>query len=254
MLRTAGILLGYLVLLVFGFPCFRSVWNLGNALGLFLSALILLLSLRWEFFCRTAEKLGSHAAGRVFLGLVCIMAITAAFLAVLTSVSIFGGALRQPPENATGIVLGCQVKGTRPSLSLQRRLDRAGEWLLENPDAVCVLSGGQGPDEDIPEALCMYRYLTARGIDASRLYMEDRSTSTVENLAFSMELIRNAGLPQNLAVITNEYHEYRALHIADSMGISAGAVPVRTAAWLLPTFYLREQCGILYEWVRTLKK
>lgn len=251
MLCIFGILLGCLGLLTFGLPCFYSVRNLGSAVGLVLSALILLLSLRWEAFCRGAEKLGQHRAGRLLLGLICITVITGAFLSVLTSVCIFGAAARQPSENATGVILGCQVKGTRPSLSLQRRLDCAYEWICSHSDASCVLSGGQGPDEEITEALCMYRDLTGRGIDPSRLYMEDRSGSTVENLAFSAELIRDKGLPQELAVITNEYHEYRALHIAQSMGISAGAVPVRTAAWLLPVFYVREQCGILYEWVRT---
>lgn len=253
MLRTAGILLGCLGLLTFGLPCFYSVRNFGSAVGLFLSALILLLSLRWESFCRGTEMLGQHRAGRLLLGLVCAIFIAGAFLAVLTSVCIFGAAVRQPSENATGIVLGCQVKGTRPSLNLQRRLDCAYDWLCSHPEASCVLSGGQGPDEEITEALCMYRDLTSRGIDPSRLYMEDRSTSTVENIAFSMKLIRDEGLPQELAVITNEYHEYRALHIAESMGISAGAVPTRTAAWLLPTFYVREQCGILYEWLRTFR-
>lgn len=252
MMRTAGILLGCLGLLAFGFPCFRGVWNVGNAVGLFLSAFILLLSLRWEVFCLAAARLGSHAAGRFFLGLLGLIAVTGVFLSILTSVCIFGAAVRRPPEQATGVVLGCQVKGTRPSLSLQKRLDRAYEWLNENPGASCVLSGGQGPDEEITEALCMYRYLTTRGVDASRLYMEDRSSSTAENIAFSIEVIRDAGLPEGLAVITDGYHEYRALHLADRMGVTAGAVPTETALWLLPTFHVREQCGILYEWARTV--
>ncbi len=87
------------------------------------------------------------------------------------------------------IVLGAQVKGTSPSRALKRRLDRAVQYAEEHPGAILILSGGQGADEEISEAECMYRYLTAAGVSSERLLLEDGSTSTQENLEFSAELI-----------------------------------------------------------------
>ena len=73
---------------------------------------------------------------------------------------------------------------------LSERLCAAYEYLNRNPKAMCVLSGGQGDGEEISEAECMYRYLTGRGIDGARLLLEDQSTTTAENLQYSMELLQ----------------------------------------------------------------
>ena len=51
------------------------------------------------------------------------------------------------------------------------------------------MSGGQGPDEDRTEASVMHDYLEQHGIDATRIIIEDQSTSTYENLVFSKELL-----------------------------------------------------------------
>ena len=73
----------------------------------------------------------------------------------------------------------------RDRLTLARRLDAALAYLEENPKAYVVVSGGQGAGEDISEAEAMRRYLAARGIEESRILMEDKSMSTLENFLFS---------------------------------------------------------------------
>lgn len=95
----------------------------------------------------------------------------------------------------------------------------------------------------------MYRYLINKGIDASRLYKEENSTTTRENLLYSKQLIEEQGLHPVIAIATSEYHEYRAGQIAGKLGITYAAVPGKTAIWLFPTYYVRELYGILYEWV-----
>lgn len=95
----------------------------------------------------------------------------------------------------------------------------------------------------------MYLYLTNNGIAPERIYQEDRSTTTRENLAFSYEIIKEQGLNDKIAIATNNFHEYRAGKIADSIGLEYGAVPGSTALWLLPTYYARELFAVLYEWV-----
>ena len=132
---------------------------------------------------------------------------------------------------------------------LASRLDAAYEYLTEHPDAICIVSGGQGPDESMPEAECMYLYLTEKGIASERIYQENRSTSTRENLLFSQEIIEAEGLNPEIAIVTNEYHEYRAGMVADALEMEYSAVPARTPLWLFPTYYIRELYGIIYEWV-----
>ena len=156
----------------------------------------------------------------------------------------------KPAQNATAVILGCRVYGDRPSLILTERMDAAVSYLNENTDAVCIASGGQGADEDISEAECIYRYLVENGISPERIYTENQSTSTRENFAYSYEIIKENSLPQEIAIVTNEFHAYRAGIIAGKLGLSYGAVPAKTARWLLPTYYARELFGVLYEWCK----
>lgn len=141
------------------------------------------------------------------------------------------------------VVLGCGVNGTVPSLSLQNRIDAAYAYLSANPDAICVVSGGQGPDEDITEAACMKRELVAMGISPERIWEEDRSTSTMENLEFSLAVIetQTGSRPESIGIISSEYHLYRAGLMAADQGVAAVGIPAKTSwftLWL--NYHLRE--------------
>ena len=83
------------------------------------------------------------------------------------------------------VVLGAGVHGTVPSLSLRNRLDAAGNYLKENPDVICIVSGGQGPGEEMTEAACMQAYLVERGVAPERILLEEKSASTWENFALA---------------------------------------------------------------------
>ena len=109
-------------------------------------------------------------------------------------------------------MLGAGVNGETPSLTLRTRIDAAAAYLEEHPDVPVVLSGGQGPGEAITEAKCMRRALVRRGVDESRLYPEERSTSTQENLRYSRAILEELGvdLTQRVAIVTSDYHLCRA--------------------------------------------
>ena len=141
------------------------------------------------------------------------------------------------------IVLGCGVNGTEPSLSLQNRIDAAYAYLTAHPDAVCVVSGGQGPGEDMTEAACMKRELTQMGIDPDRIWEEDQSTSTIENLTFSLAVIEDqAGTrPDTVGIVSSEYHLYRASLMAKSLGVSSVGIPGKTTWFTLwANYHMRE--------------
>lgn len=153
------------------------------------------------------------------------------------------------PEADYVIVLGAGVRSDEPSRSLLERLRAAKTYLEANPGAVAVLSGGQGDGENLSEAQCMYNWLTAQGISTSRLRMEDRATSTQENLRFSLDLIEaeTGKRPTRVAVVSNEYHLLRATLLGRKEGVEVLGWPAASTS--LPYFcnmFLREIGGVWY--------
>lgn len=126
------------------------------------------------------------------------------------------------------IVFGAAVHGTTPSLSMQERTDAAFAWLTEHPDGIAVVSGGQGGGEDISEAEAMRRLLTERGIAPERVLRESLSTSSYENLLYSLRVIADNGGDPNgrTAICSSEYHLSRLCLMARELGCE----PVRVAA------------------------
>lgn len=119
------------------------------------------------------------------------------------------------------IVLGAGVRGEQLSGTLQRRLDAAIDYAEKNPDAVIIVSGGQGSGETISEALAMERYLLSRGIPAERIRKEDLSTSTRENFQFSQTVLNDLNEtqePRRVAFVTSDFHVFRAAFLARGAG------------------------------------
>ena len=141
------------------------------------------------------------------------------------------------------VVLGAGVNGTEPSLTLLERINAAYDYLSKNPEAIAILSGGQGEHEDITEAACMHRELTGMGIRPDQLIMEDHATSTIENLRFSLDAAESeTGFrPNRIGIISSEYHLFRATQFAKDLGVEAVGIPAKTT-WLplRINYYLRE--------------
>lgn len=249
-LRIALIVIGVLGLIWFLTPfALGRIMNLGNGTGAIIMVLMIGYGIFMPIIHKTIKKVYATKVGKAASVLLIIMVAAVVLLAGAETTFMIKAATAKPSEDATVVVLGCRAYGSRPSIMLASRLDAAYEYLTEHPDAVCIVSGGQGPDESMPEAECMYLYLTEKGIAPERIYREDASTSTRENLLFSREIIEAEGLNPEIAIVTNEYHEYRAGMVADALEMEHSAVPARTPLWLFPTYYIRELYGILYEWV-----
>ena len=118
------------------------------------------------------------------------------------------------------IVLGAAVHGKTPSRTLRYRLKRAVEYHKQNPNAIIIVSGGQGAQEDISEAEAMKIYLIENGVTADKIIKEDKSTSTTENFKFSKEILdKHFSGDYTAAFITNEYHILRASLCAKHAGV-----------------------------------
>lgn len=240
------ILFGILIFLLYSLPLIRAKINIGNIFGM-MTGILLLLS---GIFCENIKTLCETKSYRILFVTVGISAIIfyTAFFITLLKIIICEKCAK--PKGKTVTVLGCRVKGTVPTRALMSRCKAAYDYLIKNKNSVAVLSGGKGADEDISEAECMYRILTEKGIDKTRLYIEDASTSTEENLKFSSVVIDKNNLSKEIIICTSEYHIYRALMIAKKAGINATGLPAHSMRILRIPAFTREVFGV---WYLTLK-
>ncbi|KIR01398.1 conserved membrane protein of SANA family [Lachnospiraceae bacterium TWA4] len=162
---------------------------------------------------------------------------------------IISGFVDDPPEDLDYvIVLGAQVKKAGPSRILIQRTKAACEYLMENPDTIMVVSGGQGYNEPMSEALAMKNYVLSHyDIPESRIIMEDQSTSTAENIAFSKKLVP---LDAKVGIVTSNFHAYRAGKIARKAGFTnVSTIPAFSELPLLPSNMVREGMAVFKDWL-----
>lgn len=143
------------------------------------------------------------------------------------------------------IVLGAGLKGDQISLALLERMEKSTEYLNKHSDVTVVVSGGQGIGETITEAEAMKRYLVSHGIAADRIIIEDKATSTMENFKFSREKLSMKTNKIKVAVITNDFHLFRAKMLAKRNGFEAYGVPCKTPVSVVLNCYLREYFAVI---------
>ena len=191
----------------------------------------------------------ARAATIVFtVALVCGLA-----LFCVTEYFIIRASLGTPePQAAYVVVLGAKVRESGPSVSLWDRIYKAADFLKAHPNTIAIVSGGQGEDEPIAEAQCMHDELVKLGISEDRIWMEDKSTSTDENLRFSLQLIeeKTGERPQKLAFLSSEYHLLRASLMAKKLGIEFEGVPAKTSnVTQLINHAMREVAGVWHFYI-----
>lgn len=181
---------------------------------------------------------------------VCVLLFAAGVLIfALVECQIFRYLWKEPDtELSVVVVLGAQVRGTRPSRALERRLEKAETFLKAHPDTLAVLSGGQGEGEDMTEAQCMADWLTEHGIASDRLILEERSTSTEENLKFSVAFLDTT---KPVGILTSNFHVYRALCLAKKQGYTqAYGIPARSDARYQIHYLVREFFAFVKEKIK----
>jgi len=245
-------LLSFAVLLVFIAPLFKRIINAGNIFGMAAAGV---MTIAFVFYGRTAGRLKAMWAGkggRIVI-LVCGV-LTALFVVYAVTASLFmahSSAKRPKSADTTLVVLGCRARNGYPGKMLRKRLDAAYTFMADNDSVKVVVSGGKGKDEATTEAWAMKEYLVSKGIAPERIFMEDKSVNTEQNLKYSMDIIRQEGLSQNVTVVTDGYHQLRAKMIAKKIGIDdTCAISASTSKILLPTYWVREWFAIPYYLIR----
>ena len=175
------------------------------------------------------------------------------------------------------IIHGAGLDGPRPTPLLAGRIDKALElWNKQHQHGKFVVSGGQGADEIVSEAQAMRDYLLEKGVPADAILMEDKSTTTWENLRYSLAIInadRATGVDATssaavassgdvtttasdvsgtatssgdftTAVVTSDFHVFRCAEYAHNLGIKADGIGSHTKGWYWPTAFIREFIAI----------
>ena len=145
------------------------------------------------------------------------------------------------------LVLGAKVRQDGPSVSLMDRIKATAAYMEEHPDVIAIVSGGQGPDEPMTEAQCMYEQLVKLGVDPDRIWLEEKATSTWENLHFAMNLIeeKTGQRPEKIGLLSSEYHLFRAKMFARACGVEAVGIPARTSRISqMVNHFMREVAGV----------
>lgn len=180
------------------------------------------------------------------------------------------------------IIHGAGLDGPRPTPLLAGRIDKALElWNKQHQHGKFVVSGGQGADEIVSEAQAMRDYLLEKGVPGDAILMEDKSTTTWENLRYSLAIInadRATGVDATIsaavassgdvtttasdastsdasgtvasngdfttAVVTSDFHVFRCAEYAHNLGIKADGIGSHTKGWYWPTAFIREFIAI----------
>lgn len=216
-------------------PLFKLAFGVGCVFGIAVCSAGIFTVVSYKKLC---EKGGvKRFAVKLFSSLYVIGMVWCIYLSVLMNFA----SLKPPPENSDLIVLGALVnKDGSPSKSLAQRINKAYDYMIENPESKCIVTGGQGGNEPMPEGKAQKDILVKKGIDSSRIYVEDKSKNTKENFEYSLKIIEQESFSKDFAVVTQDFHMFRAIKLGESANISVYALPIKSDPMIYPAYYGRE--------------
>ena len=230
---------------LFAYPYFSHYVKIGSVGGM---VLCLFLAVYGLFLSRIHPLLKKFV--QKFKKLILLFCAFAVILVTIESVCIFRAASTPEPEPGRTILVlasGTNPDGT-PPLLVVKRLEKAVEYYQKDTNTSFIVCGGIIAN-GVLEAQTMKDWLIQNGIEETKIYMEDQSTSTAENIKNALEIIKTNGLNDKIAVSTNSFHLYRVRYLAKSVNVDAGLLRAKTPWWLLPTYYPRELACILFYWI-----
>ena len=231
-----------LVLMIIFFTFFMAGYSFTVLVCFGLIGIILFYNLMYLLQQKNPGK--ARSLKRMFTTILCIGLV----LVGITEFFIIRASFGEPKESCDyAVVLGAKVRESGPSASLWDRIYGAQNYLEAHPNVIAIVSGGQGPDEPMTEAQAMYEKLVELGIDPDRLWLEDKATSTWENLNFSLDLIeeKTGVRPEKIGIVSSEYHLFRASLFADACNVDSVLIPAQTSRLSQKiNHFMREVAGV----------
>lgn len=244
--RGLTLILSFIFLIWFLIPIGFGILNIGNIFGILLCLYFIFMYGFRRHFLLIKHKFSQNSilsvcwhGGKIVITFFLIYAIViTAFMFIVSFIL--------PVPNSTAIVLGCQVNFDKPSMMLQERIDAAANYMIDNHEARLIASGGTGEGDLMSEAECIIRELEDDHISRLRMYMEDNSYNTQENIENSLWIIENYKLDPNVAIVTDFFHQLRVRLILQKNGYEGniGAINAETNILFIPTYIVREWFAI----------
>ena len=222
-----------------------------NLLGIILGiiAIIGLFGSQGIYFLTTKLLLGTEVQYIKFGLDVCINA-TLSYLYTLIIATLYCNikAAKHIPKYDKDfvIILGSRINkdGTLTPL-LKGRVDKAIEfgnkqYEISKKKIIYIPSGGKGRDETISEAEAIKKYLLENGIKEKQIIIENKSTSTIENMKYSKEKIDKLNENAKISFSTTNYHVFRSGVIANDQGIDCEGMGSKTKWYFYTNALIRE--------------
>ena len=231
-----------------------NIWSAVRFTGL-LFVLAAFVILMWAVFDKWS---GKNRAGTIAKRILSVLLIMGVLLFAFLEAEVIRRARTDHETAVAGvIILGAGVNGTVPSLSLRVRLEAALEYIADKPDIPIVVTGSQGPGEEISEARCMADWLIAHGVDESRILVEDQADNTRENIAFSKKMLFENGYDTTaqFAVVSSDYHLCRAAmhwNLPGMVPVAAKMPEYYQYSLLTVNYYIREAFALAADLPRFL--
>lgn len=217
--------------------------------GLILTLLLGLVLWLWGVFY---EKINAFSKKGVLKAVRIAAALLLCFEALLIGyVAMYGQNDTAHYKEDAVIVLGAGLRGDRVALPLKMRLDKTVEYHRKNPDALIIVSGGQGVGETVTEAYAMKKYLVENGVPDELIIEEDKATSTSENMKLSKKILDGIyGDDVRICFVTNDFHVYRSSCLAKMAGFKNVTHLHTPLNWYnyVPS-YIRETLAIFKMWI-----
>jgi uncharacterized SAM-binding protein YcdF (DUF218 family) len=211
--------------------------DMGLAVFFFLSAIFFVLFYKYQ----AAMHLYNQYK-KTTLTLVIAFVLFTATLETLILTSANTDPNNVPGKMDTILVLGGGTKNNRPGAVLKGRLDQALAYAENHPNVTFIVSGGLGFGKTTSEGTIMKNYLVENGIQPERIKIEEKATSTYENLLYTKEMIQP---DDQVLIVTSDFHLFRTKMIANRVGIKAEGLgsPLRISS--IPQAHVREYMAII---------
>lgn len=246
-------------ILIFLFACVITIFyigplittgdhSIGVVLGLGFALLLFLYAFLYDKVNAIFKSFIKKRFGKFVTSIIAVVIIVSLAIGGTAFANVVKYSTTSNDKTEYAILLGCKVNGTQPGVFLRARINAAFDYLTENPNSKIILSGGQGNNEDISEAQCMYNSLISMGISDDRMFIEDKSTSTEENFENTLNLLNQQGIDiSEITVITNDFHEYRASKYAGKLGLKTYSHPCKTPWNGYMPFATREAIAVVFQ-------
>lgn len=241
------ILLSVLMILFSLFPLVYKINHLGIIIPTTLGCLILTYTIFYKSF--NMEKV-------FFLKIIyycCILFYVLLFLSIFICLCFYKRPNIDFYKNGTLIVLGCKIRENRPSRMLKKRLNKALVLLKKYENLNCIVSGGQGSDEDYAESFIMKKYLIEHGINKDRIFEENKSTNTFTNLFQSNIILEKNSLNENVIIVSDSFHLFRAYLYSKKLNMNSSCVACSTNILVWFSYMFREMLGIIEYFIKYRK-